>query len=340
MGPGQQGPQQAPKVEAPKVEAPKAAAPPSVAESNSDKIRSGVGVGVGLAKAPGQLSTLGDGKLGTDDLTAGTGLAKTGIDAAKLLSGAPDASNLGRASKVAGAAGGLAQLPGQIGTLTDGQWDKKDASAGLGIAKTGLDTAEAAGKVGDYLSTKKAAGAAFSEAAPGASKSMVSAASKTAANSALGKVDSAASKRAIGDAMSKVQANSTLATEMGTSGRSAARTAQSVGSKAATTAAKATAGTSTLAKVGSTAGKIAKGTGAVAGKAGARFVPGLNVAVAAMDAKNAYDTVRDPKASTTAKVTSVITALGSGAAATNIPVVSQIGGAVSAVSSLIGSFWG
>jgi hypothetical protein len=38
-------------------------------------------------------------------------------------------------------------------------------------------------------------------------------------------------------------------------------------------------------------------------------------------------------------VTSGITALGSIAAATNIPVVSQVGAAVSTVSSVIGSFF-
>ncbi|MCB9685360.1 MAG: hypothetical protein H6735_10000 [Alphaproteobacteria bacterium] len=295
---------------------------------------------VGVAKIPGQIGQLTDGKLNMEDGKAVTGLAKTGIDTAKLLTGAGDATNLGRASKVAGAAGGLMNAPGQVAELANGKWDKKDAEAAVGLASTTLDTTEAAGKVADYVATKKAAQAAFKEAAPGASKGMLNAASKAAAESAIGGADRPASKQAIGKAMDKITGGSTVAKEMGATGRGAARTAQRTAAKAATTSAKAAAGTSKLAKAGAMAGKIAKGSGTLAGKAGARFVPGLNAAVAALDTKTAYDTLKDPKASTTSKVTSVITAAGSIAAATNIPVVSQVGAAVSTVSSLIGSIWG
>ncbi|MCY1015027.1 hypothetical protein [Pyxidicoccus sp. MSG2] len=75
----------------------------------------------------------------------------------------------------------------------------------------------------------------------------------------------------------------------------------------------------------------------VAGKAGGRFVPGLNVAIAAADGAAFYSTLRDPKASVGKKVTAGITAAGSALAATNIPIVSQVGGAVSTVSSIVGA---
>ena len=80
------------------------------------------------------------------------------------------------------------------------------------------------------------------------------------------------------------------------------------------------------------AAKAAAGTAA---KAAGRFAPGVNIAIAAVDGAGAVDPA-DPNASTTKKVTSVITALGSVAAATNIPIVSQVGAAVSTVSSVVG----
>lgn len=106
-------------------------------------------------------------------------------------------------------------------------------------------------------------------------------------------------------------------------------------------------GVETAVKAGETALKGAKGvetavkTGAelagTAGKLAGRFAPGLNVGIAAMDVGIAAKTIADPKASIADKVTSGITALGSVAAATNIPIVSQVGAAVSTVSSLVGT---
>jgi hypothetical protein len=91
------------------------------------------------------------------------------------------------------------------------------------------------------------------------------------------------------------------------------------------------------ARTGLGAAKVAtKAAGPLAKMAG-RFAPGANVAMAALDTANAVATWRDPKASTAAKVTSGITALGSIAAATNIPVVSQVGAAVSTVSTIAGA---
>jgi hypothetical protein len=84
------------------------------------------------------------------------------------------------------------------------------------------------------------------------------------------------------------------------------------------------------------AGAAAKGAGTAAKLAG-RFAPGVNVGIAALDVGIAIKTITDPKASIASKVTSGITALGSVAAATNIPIVSQVGAAVSIASTAVGA---
>ncbi|MBN1209095.1 MAG: cell wall anchor protein [Myxococcaceae bacterium] len=91
-------------------------------------------------------------------------------------------------------------------------------------------------------------------------------------------------------------------------------------------------------KAGITAGS--KAAGGPLAKAAGRFVPGANVAIAAFDVANAYKTLKDPKANGVKKTTAVFTALGSTVAATEIPVVSQVGAGVSAVSDLVGSIFG
>ena len=85
----------------------------------------------------------------------------------------------------------------------------------------------------------------------------------------------------------------------------------------------------------SAAGLATKGAGTLA-KAAGRFAPGANVAFAALDTALAVSTLMDPKASIAAKVTSGVTALGSVVAATNIPIVSQVGAAVSLGSTAAG----
>ena len=85
-----------------------------------------------------------------------------------------------------------------------------------------------------------------------------------------------------------------------------------------------------------TAGRALK----TAGKAAARFVPGANVAMAAADARAAALALADPTASTFGKATAVATAAGSLLAATNIPIVSQVGGAIATASDFVGMFFG
>ncbi|MFP2925684.1 hypothetical protein ACLESO_10775 [Pyxidicoccus sp. 3LG] len=127
---------------------------------------------------------------------------------------------------------------------------------------------------------------------------------------------------AAGDA---AKAGSTLAEGiLGSGTRSAAKAAlKTAGKEAGEAAVKAGA-------------KAAAGTAA---KTLGRFAPGVNVAIAAVDVANAGATLMDKNASTGKKVTSVITAVGSIAAATNIPIVSQVGAAVSTVSSIVGAFF-
>ncbi|HLL53836.1 MAG TPA: hypothetical protein VK447_09835 [Myxococcaceae bacterium] len=94
-----------------------------------------------------------------------------------------------------------------------------------------------------------------------------------------------------------------------------------------------------LAKAGTEAGAkaLAKTGASTLGKAVGRFAPGVNVALAGLDVANAVGAWTDPKASVAKKVTSTVTALGSVVGATNIPIVSQIGSAVSIGSTVVGA---
>lgn len=94
------------------------------------------------------------------------------------------------------------------------------------------------------------------------------------------------------------------------------------------------------AQVAATAARAAlRGGGSAVARAAGRFAPGANIAIAALDTASAVSTLRDRNASTGRKVCSVITAAGSIAAATNIPIVSQAGAVISTVSSFIGGLF-
>lgn len=126
-------------------------------------------------------------------------------------------------------------------------------------------------------------------------------------------------------------------------GRVAQRVAPKVSARVAQVASKvaAKAGGKVLSKVAQkVAGSaIAKAGAKALGKAAGRFAPGVNIAMAAIDTASFVNTMRDPKAGVGAKITSGVTALGSIAAATNIPIVSQVGAGVSLVSSIVGGFF-
>jgi hypothetical protein len=103
------------------------------------------------------------------------------------------------------------------------------------------------------------------------------------------------------------------------------------GSQAAQHAANVAA---TMGQVVIDGGNVTKALSPAAARVAGRFVPGANVAIAALDTAQAARTLADPSASTGKKVGDSITAGGSVLAATNIPVLSQIGAGVSILSSL------
>jgi hypothetical protein len=83
-------------------------------------------------------------------------------------------------------------------------------------------------------------------------------------------------------------------------------------------------------------GEAAAKVGAkVASKGLARLAPGLNIAIAVMDAHHAYKVISDPHATGWQKSMAGATAVFSAAAATNIPVVSQIGAGLSIATSVL-----
>ncbi|WP_224243069.1 hypothetical protein [Hyalangium gracile] len=250
------------------------------------------------------------------------------------------ATALKTGQKALGLADNLRRLPGQVNTAiqdarqgfrSGASAEERDKAIGsvATAAKTTLSSVKGATELGRDAtkigSTYRQASKAFKAAAPEATRAARFAAASTATKEVLGgatKVNEIASaaRGAVSDLVGG--ARRAVPSIMGGGTTKAAN-------RALTTAAKEAAGAA-----------VAKTAAKTAAKAGGRFVPGLNVAIAAADAATAYATVRDPKASTTKKVASVVTALGSAAAATNIPVVSQAGAAVSAVSSFVGGLFG
>lgn len=79
--------------------------------------------------------------------------------------------------------------------------------------------------------------------------------------------------------------------------------------------------------------------GRIAARGLGRLVPAANTGIALLDSAEAVRAWRDPNASTGRRITSTLTAAGSWVAATNIPVVSQLGAAFSTLSSIVGSWF-
>ncbi len=172
-----------------------------------------------------------------------------------------------------------------------------------------------------------AAAKAFKAVAPQASKKLVAAAARSVMKSSLEGTAKTAAKGAVNAAAKKL---------IEKSGKSLAEGLLKTGEKAAAKAMLKAASKEAV-KAGLEAGtKAAAGT---AGKLVGRFTPGLNIAIAAYDTAMCVKTLADKNASTGAKVCSVITAAGSILGATNIPVVSQIGAAVSTISGFVSSFF-
>ncbi|NPC86668.1 hypothetical protein HPC49_51850, partial [Pyxidicoccus fallax] len=173
------------------------------------------------------------------------------------------------------------------------------ASTGLNVVKGGL---ELAGNVSNYRAAANAARTAFTQNAPEAARAVANRVASTAAREAV----EGGSRQVVRAAAARVAGE----------------------------------GLESAARLGANAARGAlHGGGTAVAKAAGRFAPGLNVAIAVADTAVAVSTIADPKASPGKKITAGITALGSIAAATNIPVVSQAGAVVSTVSSFVGSFF-
>jgi hypothetical protein len=214
-------------------------------------------------------------------------------------------------------------------------------SSGIGVPR---NIAAAAGAVFSattahtYRGAFRAAETAFRAAAPNVSANALRSAAHAAASSSVDALQSgirSGASRLINSAGVRA-AESAISTAV-RGGEGSIRTIMGAGTRAAARAElRAAAGGAARA---ATSAAVHSGAGAL-GRAAARFAPGVNVAVAAMDVGIAAATLANPDASTTSKVTSVITAAGSIAAATNIPIVSQVGAAVSVVSSFVGGLFG
>jgi hypothetical protein len=172
-------------------------------------------------------------------------------------------------------------------------------STATSVAKDGLSTV---GNVRNYQLVRNAANDRFRQAAPQASKQVA----RNVASAATREVLNEGSRNAV---------------------RAAARNAAGPGMKGA-------------ANVSANAARGAlRGGGSTLAKAAGRFTPGANIGIALADTTVAVSTLRNPKASFGKKATSVLTAAGSIAAATNIPGVSQVGAVGSTVSSFAGGFF-
>jgi hypothetical protein len=280
-----------------------------------------------------------------------------GVDGRKCLKGTSSVnavakaltratSRLGQGTRTAGSVLGLAgsalALPGNISEAVssiDRAWrtgQRSDVAKAVGntaaagstgsrLLKHGVETYSLGARALGHRLAGRAGEQAFRQVAPNASKAVLKSAGAQAAREAMKDAAEKVARRAV----------STAATQAAKSGGTVARGAGAISRTVANRLLRE--GGEAAAKA---AGKaVAKGALKSGAKAAGRFVPGLNVAIAAFDTASAAATLADPKASTGKKVTSCITAAGSIVAATNIPVVSQIGAAVSTVSSFIGSFF-
>ncbi len=258
-------------------------------------------------------------------------------------------SFMGKLGIVGGAAKavtGFAKLPGQVGTaikdVREAMRNPDAHSIKEAVSSTGeaLETAIGAADYGTYAGmtarklykTYHAASEAFAKEAPAASKLVRSAAAKEAMKQVF---EGSEKAKDVFRAVKGV--TSATAKEVGAAAGKGL--AHAMGETAGRTAAKGTIEAASHAAAEAALHAGAEAAGSTIARAAARFAPGVNIAMAAIDTGIAVATLRDPKASTGSKITSCITAAGSIAAATNIPVVSQIGAGVSIVSSFIGGFF-
>ena len=296
------------------------------------------GNAVKTAKAVG---TLTDGQIGLEDAAAVGDVANSvkdvtdlagsaiGSKAGRKLTGmSADAASsaAGKLGKVGAAAGKVGKVGGAVGKvdkLMDPNATGEDkARAGLGLAGDVKDGVNTVVKHVDKSSLTKSVAAELT--AKGMKGPKVQAVAKAAAEKA------GSSKSAIKAAASAAGA-----------GKHANVAKHAAASAAKSTSLAAKAGKASSKVIGKTATKV---IGTAAGAAAKRFTPGLNVAMAAVDTYSAYKDIKgaingEEGASVGKAVTSGVRALGSIAAATNIPVVSQVGAGISAIADFALSFW-
>lgn len=246
---------------------------------------------------------------------------------------APKGGAFDLGGKAGGAVANALALPAAFENANK-EFSEGNTAGGLRHTFSGLSNAtQVASNVGAGVENyvrgqgQNAARTAFTQAAPKASPEVVKAATEKAAQVAIDDAKAKAARRGVTEAAeTAAKKTSTLArgAGVGAGNKALAKAVLSEGGEAA-----AKAATKAVAKTGLK----------TAAKAAGRFVPGANIAIAALDTATAAATLADPKANLGQKTTACITAAGSILAATNIPVVSQVGAAVSAVSSFIGSFF-
>lgn len=244
---------------------------------------------------------------------------------------------LGKASPLAGLVGSATALPGQASKAWDSTkkaWDSKsgedvrkavgDTSTAAGTALSGAKSPLELGKAVHDSKTLKAAKSAITKAVPGAGPEVRKAALKAISDHGLKDAPVNEVKNAVSKAARKAaQESGGLAKGVGATSSKAARALlYKGGAEAAEAATKA----------------VGKGLLKSTAKAAGRFVPGVNIGIAAADTAAFAATASDPKASWSKIIASGITAGGSIVAATNVPGLSQAGAAVSTVSSFIGAF--
>jgi hypothetical protein len=250
-------------------------------------------------------------------------------------------------------AGGLAGVAGGVYT----------AATQGGAAVRSLGDAFTAARRGDTAEARRQLGAAGNEslaAARGAGTAVRGAVTfQNVATARRGATAAVESFRAAGGAagLTAAAARTAEATVAGAGARIATAAAGGVSQAAASvevgrralTSAALHAGTETAARAGEVAAEAALRAGARAGastlgRAAGRLVPGVNVAMAAVDstiaARDTYNAVQHPTPRNIGRAAfSGLTAVGSIAAATNIPVVSQIGAGASAVTGFVAALF-
>ncbi len=239
---------------------------------------------------------------------------------------------------VSGAVDRMAQAPGvvgRVGKVIQGAENLGDviekadfgvlaagAAADLRDQVSGVSRALKDGNYSEALSQSAELGRSGVDVKEGAALAReVAAAAPEAIRKAAAPVARAAAPVAR-DAAPVARAAAPVARAAGTVARTGTRVVRATGSAVRAAATRV---------AGSAAGRVA---GSALGKAAGRFVPGVNVLIAASAVNDFVGTMRNPKASAWKKGKDFVTAAGSVIAASGVPGLSQGGAAVAILSSL------